>query len=321
MNTDIESITTQEAAAAPAVVDAPTGNNTPNTTPSGHINSSNFLSQLTHTGYTIRMKLPFLADKGPSPIFAFKVDPIAYVPFNKYAWYPEKSETKDVNTFDKLTPKVVKQLSCITYNDAICRFDGVESPQSRFARAARFRRYNMVYSLRFSYQFSGTGLFAVIPLKALPYNTVPLANQVIGGPTVSANMFNSYALADGSKTREIKFSFPWEYPFKYKDLNLDLALADPESVQTYPFYPENWFILYARGSFVAPDNVQYIDIMVDHALTDYEFIEPYYPHQGMFLARPPIITSDDKSVYFAYVNYSTPKAILEEEEEKETEFR
>lgn len=126
---------------------------------------------------------------------------------------------------------------------------------------------------------------------------------------VSAAMFNSYALADGSRTREIKFTYPWEFPFKYKDLNLDLHLTRPggTSPDWFPMYPENWFVVFARGSFIAPDNLSYIDIMIDHALGDYEFIEPYICHNGMFLANLPSITKDGISKrytgYYAWTNY------------------
>lgn len=283
-------------------VDAPTGSQTPNTTPSGHINSSNFLSQMTHTGYTVRMNLPVVADEGPTPIFAFKVDPIALIP-NVTS---HEGEDGKVNVYDKLSDAIKGNLSCVTFNGSICHLDGVESPQSRFARAVRFRRFNMVYSLRFSYQFAGTGLFAVVPVKGLPFNQIPLRDQVFGGPLVSAAMFNSYALADGSRTREIKFTCPWEYPFKYRDLYMDIALAgDNSASDTFPTYPQNWFVVFARGSFVAPDNLSFIDIMVDHAMTDFELLTPLLCHEGMFLTRSPIVTEGKKVTYLAWVNYTS----------------
>lgn len=288
-------------------VGAATNDQTPTTTPCGHINSMNFLSQITHTGYTVRMKLPFLADTGPTPIFAFKVDPICFIPRARDVKIDVQPTKDDVNYYGNLSEEVRNQFNVITYNGARCILNGCESPQSLFARACRFRRYNMIYALRFSYQFSGTGLFAVVPFKGIPRGVIPLRNQTEGGTFVSANMFNSYALADGSRTREIKFSYPWEFPFKYRDLMLEQHLVTDDSIN-YPFYPDNWFVLFARGSFVAPANVEYIDIMIDHALTDHEFITPLYCHPGMYKAQNPVsyvTAKDGKPVrkYCAYINY------------------
>lgn len=279
-------------------------NDAPVTTmPCGHVDSTNFLSQLTHTGFTVRMPLPFLADTGPVPIFAFRIDPLAWVPAARDL---AGSIDKETNLFSKI--KNTQWLNCIPFNGSKVILNGCESPQSLFARAARFRRYNMTYAIRFSYQFSGTGLFMVVPYKGLPHNQLPLEANYEGGPLVAARMFNSYAIADGSRTREIKFNVPWEFPYKYKDLVLDLYCRNSSNVANrYPMYQENWFVVFARGSFVAPDNLSYIDMMIDHALTDYEYVTPFLCHPGMFRGSNPVLYKVDNEgtkgrLYFEYTD-------------------
>lgn len=279
-------------------------------TPISTTNSGTFLQNLTHTGWTVRVPLPLGADFGPVPLFAYRVSPICTIPNLRCGdKWPVFNPGEDENVLYRcMDHDDLYTLNVRVYNDCVAYATGVESPQSLFTKLFKFHRADMVYNLRFSGNYNGSGLIQIVPMKHLPRGTVPLATSLLGGQAASGMMNNSNVIADFTKSREIKFVYPYEYDTEFQDFSRDIYLKDGYS--PYKSYPssecvdkDNWFVVMARGSFSSATQ-QHFDVYIDHALAQYDVQIPMMPYLGCIV--PPITYSvvsdaaDETKQYFKY---------------------
>lgn len=278
-------------------------------TPEANLNSDTFLQNMTHTGWQVRMTLPVAADTGPKPIFAWRVSPIVNVPDVRTNWqgYPKTQDVVvDIDYTMDYAETVRNRWNGRIYSntaDGVTMLaSGTESPQSIMTKMHRFHRVDMVYALRFQNSYAGSGIFIVVPVKHVPRGVVPMMDTSVGGPTVAAMMNNSCVMADSSKSREIKFTYPYEYNTEFQDYFRDMYDSYvPKKDQPAPDRDvnfDNWFVVYARGNFESADNTSHIDIFIDHSFGQYQLHTPTCVISPMLRPILPIMRSPQSKVAY-----------------------
>lgn len=261
-------------------------NNTTNV-PVNHSNSDTFLQNMVHTGFQVRIPLPIAADAGPVPLFAYRVSPVTWFPdVRNSPQYPHATAIDNTNYLTQDTvgkqwmAKYNSMLNVVPYNDVEVHIVGTESPHSIMTKLFRFHRVDMVYSLRFGNSYTSSGIIMVVPVKTMPRGVLPFVDAASGGATASAAMNNSLVLADLSKSREIKFVYPYEYPIEYQDFTSDYIFSKQYASQVAPNASnryDNWFVVMARGTLTATDNVSHLDMYIDHAFSKFSLHTPLVP--------------------------------------------
>lgn len=256
--------------------------------PTHHVSSDTFLQNLTHTGYVVNVKLPIETDAGPVPLFAYRVSPQTWC-YDVRAHnndYPQaaSSTTTDTNYIGKWAADetIHAMINVRPFANSTVSVVGCESPQSLMSKLYRFNRVDMVYALRFQGEYTGSGLIQVVPVKGVPRGHIPFATSILGGSFASGSMNNSYALADYSKSREMKFVYPYEYNTEYQDFVMDCRNYDAfvgggtSWDRAYHWQMDNWFVVLARGPFRST-NTQEISLYIDHAFSKHQLHTPLLP--------------------------------------------
>lgn len=285
------------------------------------------LGQTVPTGYMFRIPLPFGAENGPVPLFSFRWGLDIFVPnIKKWTRY-FTSNNEPADGYNWLSvPEENTQVLPRGYSGAPSRnvemhFNGPQCLPALISLLYRLQRYDLKYSLRFNGNYAGSGLFMVTTSKGVPRwagqvsgSKVTFPNMLFsGGPQMGASMANSSVLADTSKSREISFFYPYEFPFEfidiYEDLTTNLTFTATADNVLNTAQVDNYFIVSARNTIATPDNTTHIDIFVDISVVNPVFRVPMLPFLGMFKAWLPAFTTPSGKSVVAIVNQQTTEAV------------
>lgn len=288
------------------------------------------LGQMVHTGYMFRVPLPFGAENGPVPLFAFRWGPDVFIPNIKMWTRYLSNNNEPADGFNWLSdPAETNQVFPRGYSGTPTKnvemhFNGSQPVHSLFALLYRLNRMDIQYSLRMNGNYAGSGLILVTTAKGIPRwagqisgSQTTFPNTLFsGGPQIGASMQNSSVQLDSSKGREISFFYPYEFPYEFNDVVEDLLYDKQYSddVATNPVNTslvDNYFIVSARNTLAAPDNTSHIDIYVDFRFVNPVFRIPLLPYLGLFKAWIPAMTTPSGKSVVAIVNQQTTTKLSE----------
>lgn len=278
-------------------------------TPSGNINSQTFLQESVFTGMQFNVPLPFGAVNGFQPMFAIRVDPLTHTPnfvqdADTFTFL--NTLTADRNMRNTLTIPQFQQIPARLYNGTTMRITGPEPPISCITKMYRFCRADMVYNIRIVSTYTGGGILLVVPVKGIPRGTSPMQIGGLNQITANGMLVNSNLQCDLSKSRQLRFVYPYEYPTEYWDISENLAKsieydASSNSDNRARFSQfENWFVVGTRGNIISPTNAESLTFYVDYAFGQYSLHTPILPCVDAFYPSMSIWSNGTSSAYYEF---------------------
>lgn len=272
-------------------------------TPSKNISSETFLQQQVFTGYQVKVPLPFGAEHGFEPMFAFRVQGFMNTP-HIYADASNLTEfyksSGDVNYATSLPQADKDKMPIRPYGACTATITGPEPPQSIFTRSYRYNRLDIVYTLRIVSTYTGGGILMIVPVKGVPRGSGPLVSGSLAQVVANGMQFNSNIQCDLSKSRQMRFVYPYEYPTEFQDFQEDMF--DETAYTTYtvkssmPRAFDNWFLVGTRGSIITPTNADSLTFYVDYAFASHQLLTPLLPSFRTVYPVVPLITDGTKTL-------------------------
>lgn len=272
-------------------------------TPCKHVSSDTFLQQQVFTGYQVKVPLPFGAEHGFEPMFAFRVQALMNTPHiyadaaNLADFY---SSDGDVSYATSLEQVDKDMMPIRLYGACTATVTGPEPPQSIFARCYRYNRLDIVYTLRIVSTYTGGGIMMVVPVKGVPRGSGPLVSGSLAQIVANGMQFNSNIQCDLSKSRQMRFVYPYEYPTEFQDMQEDMydtdAYSNPSGGSVMPRSLDNWFLVGTRGSIITPTNADSLTFYIDYAFSSHQLLTPLLPSFRTVYPVVPLITDGKKTL-------------------------
>lgn len=318
-------ITEQATEVLPALKTAQTQHTNNTVTPSSDLRAEDGLSTYAPTGYQVRMKMPFGAENGPVPIFMYRVSPIAIIPDIRTSnYYPIPTayapaiagDTNWGNQYMNASIQSNKpgRLNCIPLNGSEVTITGCMSMLTTMALLHRRHRVQMDYRITMTGSFIGSGALTVVPYFNIPDGQLPFDRGVAAnaGPELAAAMSTVNMGADFSKDRNLEISFPYVNNTEYCDVRNEMFRMNANSGLTAT---DNWFVVFARGTFDTSDNIPYITFFIDHRANTFDFQQQLLPFQFAVDGVVPTMPFYDKdskvrTLYFRYDETPIPRVTV-----------
>lgn len=272
-------------------------------TPTKHIDSTTFLQQQVFTGFQFNVPLPMGAVNGFEPMFAVRVQPVMRIPHINAVGSNLDNFLRsdgDYNYSAELTQNDRDMLPVRTYGSVTSKITGPEPPQSVFARSYRYNRCDIVYTLRIVSTYTGGGIIMAVPFKGLPRGSSPISYKGLAQIISNGMLVNSNVQCDLSKSRQMRFVYPYEYPTEFQDICEDTYFKEQYTVTSAyegPKNLDNWFIVGTRGSIITPTNADSLTFYLDYAFSSHQLMTPLLPCPRTVYPTVSLLTDGTKTMY------------------------